>query len=150
MPDPPSGEENLRELRLKEADWIRADIEHERGLIERYYGFYLASLYFLIGWVVTSVIGQMSANQADAAVAELRKRPDMAIAISLIPALNTIFWVLLRGSSYRYVMLIFHLRQVGRIWRPVASPALSGIGRWPSTPNRRPCSGIPRSASWSS
>ena len=91
----------LRDLQLKEAEWVWSEMEDFVKLIQRYRGLFLTAVFAGIGWVLGQALEaippgtEASSNTLDA----LRRRPDIAAVLCILPILTSFFVVLILEAS---------------------------------------------------
>jgi hypothetical protein len=121
----------LRELLLKEAEWVRADMESARAAAERLQTVQIGAVYVLLAWVLgRALAGLRAPNEVDALFISARRSPDIAIVVCAIPVVTTAFSILGVETAFRWHALTLRLAEMGR--------QLSGadIWNWTSQINR--------------
>ena len=116
----------LRDLQLKEAEWVWAEMEDFVKLIQRYRGLFITAVFAAVGWLLGQALnsgGFTSVNTPDTLMA-LRRRPDIAAVLCIVPILATLFVVLMLEAQfqiqslarYRYLLGIV-LGEGKPVWR---------------------------------
>jgi hypothetical protein len=125
-------------LLLKEAEWLREDIKTVVDRRDRLQIGHLVTLSVICGWIVNRAFtGTTNLPQVDAAVSAARSRPDMALAMCGVAALNMIYLLLSMPLTVRWQMCNVRLAQIAAqmqmpdVWIvPMNSAALTSEGRF--------------------
>jgi hypothetical protein len=84
-----------RELLLKDADWIRADINDARDKLHTVTNAYILAVYGVAAWIIGKALDRpLTIENADAYLWSLRTRPDIALALCAVPVLSCVVTLL--------------------------------------------------------
>lgn len=102
-----------RELLMKEADWVQAEMVDASEWLRRLTTVYAAALYGLAIWVSGRVLhSSVDVTRFDTEVWALRDRADLAIAACVLLWTHVVGTFLTLEATSQYVALVIHLNRV--------------------------------------
>jgi hypothetical protein len=94
----------LRELQLKEAEWVWSEMEDFVRLIQRYRGLSISAVFAAVGWLLGQAVAATRAANVQATpqtLLALRQRPDVAAVLCILPLLTTLFVILMLEAQFQ-------------------------------------------------
>ena len=94
---------SLRELQLKEAEWVYEEMEDFVRLIQRYRGLFITAVFAAVGWLLGQALtaAPPGGTTPGATLIALRQRPDIAAVFCIVPLLNALFVVLMLEAQFQ-------------------------------------------------
>jgi hypothetical protein len=119
---------SLRELQLKEAEWVWSEMEDFVRLIQRYRGLFISAIFAAAGWLLGQALSATRAANVQATpqtLLALRQRPDVAAVLCIVPLLTTLFVILMLEAQFQMQSLARYRFLLG-----VALGGGSPVWRW--------------------
>jgi hypothetical protein len=92
----------LRDLQLKEAEWVWEEMEDFVKLIQRYRGLFITAVFAAVGWLLGRALEDVPGGVANPeTLLALRRRPDIAAVLCIVPILATLFVVLMLEAQFQ-------------------------------------------------
>jgi hypothetical protein len=103
-----------RDLMLREAQWIQEDAQDAWQYIRRLDVAYLLAMYGVIAWIVGKALeNTLTPENADPTLWAFRNRPDIGLAVSALPIVNSAFAILQLDAAVQWLAFTLQLGLLG-------------------------------------